>query len=230
MDELLLKDYIRKNAEDYYSDGCLHSHFLFKLMEKLFEYLNPDDVKMYLFDEEHFTKSKDSFIRSVTQKVFAYKSQYDEDNVESDYFANIVIDTLSNFKDFFRMNFCILHDELFEAKVVDILKKLMAIDNITTKYPDKNRSYKNSFNDCNGCKDLKVYLSYKDRYPIEVQFHNKSSEDINLSTHGIYEVYRANDLKKEYKNKLGKDRIALYNLVISPRFDEQRIIDEGLGK
>ena len=227
-DTEIVSDFVRKNVNSYYAEGKTLSIELFEAINKAFESHNTDDYTMINFSPIYFLKSESSMVRSIVRDMDVDLSfQFLSDKKKE----TVLKEALNYLKDFYRMNFCIKKDELFEDCSIDILQKLLRIKGIKLReYIDPNRfPYKDSFHHHkNGCKDFKAFLDFNG-YPFEIQLHNTSSEDMNLATHGIYEDYRAPDLRPNYKKLRGDDRIKLYNLVKSPEFSEDRIVKEGLN-
>lgn len=223
-----MQKFVREQVASYYSKGQLLSQNIFGEIEKAFKTHDPNRYNLINFEPSIFLKREDSLIRSIIKdmnvsRVFHFLSAEKKESIFDE--------TLDELKDFFRMNFCISEDNLFEDCAVEILQILLKINGIKLrKYINSSKApYKDSFHHSkNGCKDFKAFLDFHG-YPFEVQIHNHSSEDMNLSTHGIYEVYRDPKLKEEHKSLLGEDRARLYQLVISPEFSEDRIVKEGLN-
>lgn len=220
--------YVRASIGPYYLLGQSYGQKLFEELQTIFEPLNNKEYELINFCFSIFVKSEKSLVRSIVRDMNPSLPFSDLTNAKKE---SVYKETLNGLKDFYRMNFCIKKDEDFERCSIEILQLLRKIKDIKLKeYIDKSKKpYKDTFHNYkNGCKDFKAFLEYKG-YPFEIQLHNSSSEDMNLATHGIYEVYRAPDLKEEYKELLGNDRGKLYELVKSPEFSEDRIVKEGLG-
>ena len=223
-----VSNYVKDSIGSYYAKGKALSVELFEAIEKVFESHNNDDYSIINFDQKYFLKSESSMIRSLVRDMdYSLSFPFLNNKIKKE----ILNKALDSFQDFYRMNFCIKKDETFEDLSVDILQKLLKIKGIKLReYLDPTRvPYKDTFHHRkSGCQDFKALLDFKG-YPLEIQLHNSSSEDMNLATHGIYEVFRAPDLRPDYKKLLGEDRIKLYNLVKSPEFSEDRIVKEGLN-
>lgn len=220
--------YVEASVNSFYLEGKSYGRELFEKIKAIFPTCNNKDYDLINFSFDIFVKSEKSLVRSLVRDM-NFSLPFSKLTGEKK--KSVFDDTFDGLKDFYRMNFCIKKDEDFERCSIEILQLLRKIENINLKnYKDKKRKpYIDTFHNFkNGCKDFKAFLEYKG-YPFEIQLHNISSEEMNLSTHGIYEVYRAPDLIEDYKKLLGEDRAKLYGLVKSPEFSEDRIVKEGLG-
>lgn len=147
-----------------------------------------------------------------------YTYQTPEKEIESDF--NLAF---NNIQDLFRINIEI-NEKKFEKGAIHLLKVIKCVNDISlnNNFPVP---FKNSFANNGGCKDFKVLLIYK-KYSLEVQIHTKESENMNLNTHGIYEVFRTLEDGTEEKELLREDRDKLFSTVLSPSFDSLKIMKE----
>ena len=213
-------NYIKSRVRKYYVD-C------FPFGMELFEKLNTLDYskfgKAVMFDKEHFVKSEYSLHRSLITEMktkFAkYSYRTSEAEIDTDF-----VNTLQIITDVYRMNIEITNGD-FSLGVKSILMLFKNIDKNLTLNNKLGKPYKNSFDNKGGCKDFKVYFLYKN-YPLEIQFHTKESEEMNLNTHGIYEVIRSLEDGNEMKELLREDRDKLYSTVTIPVFNDKAIIEE----
>jgi len=224
----LIETYVHASVGSYYLKGKFFGQELFKEVCNAFTLSINKDYDLVKFGFDIFVKSEQSLVRSLIRDMNV-ELPFSELSVtkKKQYFD----EALDGLKDFYRMNFCIQKNKDFERCSIEILQKLLKIEGVCLKkyINPKKKPYSDTFHNFkNGCKDFKAFLQYRG-YPFEIQLHNISSENMNLATHGIYEVYRAPDLKNEYKELLGKDRGKLYELVKSPKFSEDKIVKEGLN-
>lgn len=224
-----MKAEIKKRIQNYYKKGTTLSDEFFNLIENTIASISKPRFKMIKFEKQFFTKSINSLVDSISRKMSPFKFYKSvPDGLSSNkLFCQDCELCLDRLADFFRINICVINNKDFSNQVIEVLQRLIRIDGMSLN-TRRDCPYKNAFNNTDGCRDFKVYLLYKD-YPFEIQFHNKSSEDINLNTHGLYQVYRASDLKIKYKKLLEEDRIGLYSLVVPPVFDENEIMLKGVG-
>lgn len=224
-----MENHVLNYLSEYYKKGASYSDLFFNQVKKALDGIKNPLFKKVKFEKQFFTKSRTSLARSIVDTIQSINQNV---KIPKDFNSitafNVLIDkSLSSLSDFFRINICIDDDADFTEESIRLLKSITKIPGISINVK-KSKPFKNSFKIGGGCKDFKIYFLYKD-YPFEVQLHNKSSEDINLNTHGIYEVYRAKDLRLDYKKLLAADRAGLYSLVKPPIFNEEAIIKRGIN-
>ena len=212
--------YIKGKTHSYYLNCITPGFNLFDIIQKI---NFSKDAKQIFFDKEHFLKSESSLQRAIFKqfksKINSYTHLTDSVQIDSD-----LSDCLSVIQDVLRMNFEITNNN-FEATVIDILRNIKTISNISLNHK-LPKPFKNSFVNNGGCKDFKVFFLYRD-IPFEIQFHNKESELMNLNTHGIYEVYRSMSDGVEEKEMLREDRDKLFSTIQSPSFDDKKIMKKA---
>ena len=212
-----IKSLISERTKKYYCDLSVLDvgKELFELISKI---SFPFVARTVMFDTNHFIKTEESFSSSLTRKFGNEIKRLNK--IDFSDVNNRIECYIGHIKDVLRMNFELI-DQAFEHTVVETLGILLS--NINDLDFSENK-FKDSFHTDNCYKDLKFFLKYKN-IPFEIQFHNYISEKMNLATHGIYEVARETN-NKSISDKIFADKYKLYEMVNSPEFSINQIIEE----